>query len=246
MLFKTSTYKLAAAACLALGTVAFAEPVTGDAPAQPTPNASDRASGRANNTANDASTRQPEGTVVDNNRDLTRDAASENSLNQQLAAIAKNPDQAGDKLFVLDAGLGNLWEIEYSRVVAERASNEKVKAAAQHIIKDHTAAQAKLAEAAQAVGVTLPNSLPAMKQQKLAIFRSMPVDKLENGYISNGRADHAKDVICYSDQARSAENPKVKAYAAETLPALRQHAQHLDEAAAAKGLPAAANTARTE
>ena len=246
------TLPLVAAGCFALGTAAFAQPAPGNNSADQTTNANDRASGRDTNGARDSMSRQPSGTVTDAARGTAADASNMNgngadsTISQQLTAIQRTPEKAGDKLFVLEAATGNQWEIEFGRLVAERATNPKVKEAAQHIVSDHQAAQAKLADAAKELNVTLPTGLPSMKQQKLEIFRSLPVDKLEKTFVCDGRADHAKDIMVYQDEARDAENTKLKAYASEQLPKLHDHAQMIQTAGTAVGLPAPTDTARTE
>ena len=100
MTIRTSALKLAAAACLALGTAAIAEPAPGAGPADQGTNATDRASGRDTNGGRDSVSRQPEGTLSDRAKGTMKDAASgaanmaqnagtDMAIQQQLAAIAR-------------------------------------------------------------------------------------------------------------------------------------------------------------
>lgn len=237
----TKTIQLALAGCLAMSTAALAQQSSTTRPSNQGSIPADRASGRdpggltGDTSARDRLPDAPTGGLTG--------AGTEASMQQQLAAIARQPELAGDKLFVLEAAMGNQWEIEFSRMVAEKAQDPQVKQAAQQLVTDHTAAQQRLQQVAEKMNLSLPSSLPATKQQKLQVFSAMPADKLEKCFVISTKAAHAKDVTCYSDMAQAAQNADLKAYITETLPKLQQHAQHIQTAAAAKGLPGEMTTA---
>jgi len=191
--------------------------------------------GTTNLPGNDATDRLNNGA----NRMGMRDTSSADLiLQQQFEEISKSGASAPDKLFTLNAACGNMWETELSRVVAQRAQDAQVKDLATQMINDHTTANRNLSTAAQAQGVTLPTSLPSNKQAELSVYRSMPVDKMEKCYIGMLKADHAKDVTEYAIHQKDAENAQLKQYIDQTLPKLREHAQHVNTVASAKGITA--------
>jgi len=155
----------------------------------------------------------------------------------QLNNIAQSRDEnAADKLFTLHAAIDNLWEISFSQLVLDKSQDPKVKEVAKHIINDHRQANQRLQPIAQQLNVDLPDQLSAMKQAELKIFNQMPTEELEKAYLCHQRAAHAKDVSEFADKQKDAKNAQVKAYAAETLPKLREHAGMVETAAVAKGL----------
>ena len=155
----------------------------------------------------------------------------------QLQQIASDPKTAGDKLFVLHAGLGNQLEVSLAQLAQTKAQSSEVKQAAQHILQDHQKAQQELQQVASKVGVQIPQGLPAMKQQEMQILAALPAEEFEKSYTCMMQADHAKDILDYRSQSQTAKNEDVKRYASNQLSALQQHAQMLNQAATALNLP---------
>jgi len=163
-------------------------------------------------------------------------SAGDMAIAKQLTDIRSNPSNASDRLFALHAGMGNLLEVRMSEMVARKAQDPQVKELAQMMMRDHAQANEKLQPIAKALNVDLPDQLPMMKQQELAIMEAMPSDKLEKAYLMQQKAIHAKDITSFADHANSLQDAQLKAYAQETLPKLRTHGQHLLQVAQAKGI----------
>jgi len=162
---------------------------------------------------------------------------ADTAINQQLQQIAAEPRTAPDKLFVLHSAMGNQFEIAFAQIAQERAQNDQVKQLARQIMDDHRQALQQLQQSAQGMNLTLPQSLPMMKQQELAIYRALPADVLEKKFVAHMQAAHAKDIVEYRNASQMAMDPGVKQYAQQTLPKLQQHASHVNQAAIAMGLP---------
>jgi len=158
------------------------------------------------------------------------------SAAQQIRQFAQNPETAGDRLFALGAAEGNLWEVEFSKLVQQKAQDQQVKDLAKMVEKDHAAANEKLRPVAQKLQVQFPSQLSEMKQAKLEVFRSLPADKLEKCYVGMLKCDHAKDIIAYSIQQNEVKDAGLKQYVSETLPKLKEHGQHVQQVANAKGI----------
>ncbi|HEX8323168.1 MAG TPA: DUF4142 domain-containing protein [Tepidisphaeraceae bacterium] len=158
-------------------------------------------------------------------------------INKQLAKFATSPVESHDAKFALMAGVGNMAEIEMSRMVAAQATDPKVKAVAEMMVKEHTMAQEKLMPIGQKLGVTYPTSLPMMKQQEAAYIAALPVDKMEKAYLSHMRADHLMTINNYTDHLPMIQDSDLKAYATEVLPKVRAHTADIFKAAEARGMP---------
>jgi putative membrane protein len=165
-----------------------------------------------------------------------RSAADEVVLSQ-LKTLAASPDElTGDKLFVLHTALGNMMEVESSKVILGKTSDEKVKMLAEQMIAEHGDANKQLMPIAQELGVQLPTELTAMKKAELAILQAMPADKAEKAYLAMQKEAHAKTVTSFADHAQMVKNPKLKAFTVATLPKLEAHTQHVVKVAQAKGV----------
>lgn len=162
---------------------------------------------------------------------------SETLVSQQLREIAKDPKTAADKLFVLHAAMGNQHEVELAKAAESKSQNAQVKQVAQTIRQDHEKANAQLQRTAQQLGLQLPGSISADKQQEIQILSSLPADQFDKHYICMMQADHAKDLIKYRAVAQNAQNEQVRAYAQQQIPALAMHNGHVQQAAVALGLP---------
>ena len=66
---------------------------------------------------------------------------------------------AVDQKFVMDAAMGNNAEIMMGQMAVQKASSPEVKTFAQTMVDHHTAANAQLAQSAQAAGLTLPTGV---------------------------------------------------------------------------------------
>ena len=169
--------------------------------------------------------------------DMAANMQADKTVNSQLKQICMAPDMAGDKLFVLGAAAGNAYEVEFAKIVAERAEDQKVKDLAQMIMKDHQAAQDKLKPIAQSMNVQLPSALPSMTANKLEIFRQLPAKELEMCYLSDQKAAHYATVSMFEDAAVTLKNDQAKSYASEVLPKLKEHTSAILKLAADRGLP---------
>jgi putative membrane protein len=156
---------------------------------------------------------------------------------KQLSQIQQDPKTAADKLFVLNASIGNQCEVQLAQQVEQKSQNPQVKQLAQQLIKDHTAANQQLEQTAQQLQVELPQGIPMMKQQEIRIMAALPAGQFDKEFIAHNLAVHAMDVSKYQSVAQLSQNDQVKQYAQQTLPHLQQHLQEANQAAVALGIP---------
>lgn len=152
------------------------------------------------------------------------------------AQIKQSPEKASEKLFLLDAAIGNEWEIESSRLVESKSSDQSVKDLAKMIREDHEQAQKRVTELAREMNLDLPSSLPKSKQNLLAVLGSLPAEKLDSCYLIMQKANHAKAISSYADHQVALEDQSVKSYIGEALPKLREHGQHVVQVASSKNI----------
>jgi putative membrane protein len=128
-----------------------------------------------------------------------------------------------DKEFIAKAGMGGLFEVKAGDVARQKGSSANVKSFAERMVSDHSKANAELAQLATAKGVALPTELEGEQEAAFEHLQSLTGAELDKAYMQHMVADHEKDVAEFEKASTSAQDPDVKAWAAKTLPTLREH-----------------------
>lgn len=166
-----------------------------------------------------------------------------------------------DRRFVTEAAEAGMAEVAHGQLAVQRASNQEVKDFAQRMIDDHTKANQELMQLAMSKGISMPNdkTMQSTKQtgqtgaqmsgqmteqqaQLKGKHREM-MDKLaklsgadfDREYMRGQVKDHEKAVSLFERQSTSGNDAELKAFAAKTLPTLREHHQMARDIAAKVG-----------
>jgi putative membrane protein len=105
--------------------------------------------------------------------------------------------------------------------------NPDVKAAAQMIIDDHTAADAKL-KALVAAGKApgpLPAALDERRKGMLDNLVGASAKDFDDRYLDQQTMAHHEALLAFNGYAKAGDNVDLKAFAAETAPKLEHHAE---------------------
>jgi putative membrane protein len=135
--------------------------------------------------------------------------------------------------FVTEAANSDMLKIESSKPVAVK-SDTKDKAFADQMIKDHTATSAELKGLVSSgkVQVNLPSVMDKAHGAKLDKLNSLNRAEFVQVYEDMQVSAHKDAVSLFERYAKSGDNADLKAFAAKTLPHLRDHlkmAQDLDK-----------------
>jgi putative membrane protein len=137
--------------------------------------------------------------------------------------------------FVATASSGNAFEIEAATLALQKAQAPEVKALAQKMLDDHTAAQAELLAVGKTANTDIAKPAPDGEQQGL-------LDKLgaadpaafDAAYVDSQVFAHQRALALFKGYAEGSE--PLNQYAAKTLPTLQMHyAMVLDLAAKLPG-----------
>jgi putative membrane protein len=151
------------------------------------------------------------------------DAAAATTTTDTMVPAATATIAENDKNFVMDAGKGGKAEVGLASDAVQRSSNAEVKAFAQKIVDDHTKANDKLTTIATGKGVTIPDEVPpdaTAAKEKLAKLTGKSFDQ---AFAKQMVDDHTKTIAKFEDESKNGADPEVKAFADDTLPALREH-----------------------
>ena len=129
-----------------------------------------------------------------------------------------------DHNFVEKAAKGGMAEVELGNLAQQRAANDQVKQFGARMVTDHTKANDELKSIASAKGITLP--APGKGEMKdMDKFGKMTGTDFDKAYMKHMVSDHKKDVSLFEKESKSGKDPELKAFAAKTLPTLREHLQ---------------------
>ncbi len=138
--------------------------------------------------------------------------------------------------FIQKAAQGNSAEIAFSELAQSKALSPEVRQVAQMVASDHQQAGQKLQVVAQAHGIALDQFLDQMNQREVNRLLKAPGEDFDKNYARIMLKDHAKAIRMYETAANKIKEADVQEYAQNTLPKLREHLRHAEEAARAVGL----------
>jgi len=144
-------------------------------------------------------------------------------------ADATNAKMA-DEDFVNEAAMGGMAEVELGKLARDKASDAKVKALGARMLADHSKANAELKALAARKNITLPTQLDSKHQATVDRLSKLSGAAFDQAYVSDMLEDHETDVAKFADESKEAKDPDVKAWAAKTLPTLREHLTAVQDA----------------
>lgn len=141
-----------------------------------------------------------------------------------------------EKLFMQQARISDLYEIEAAEVALRRSSSEHVRMFANTMVEDHRNSIQQMSKAMTGQGgeAALPSELDARRRAMIDNLRNVSDGKFDQTYISQQQAAHREALTLFEGFAKSHQGSALGAFAAGAVPVLQQHASLLD--ATASGL----------
>jgi putative membrane protein len=144
-----------------------------------------------------------------------------------------------ERRFLESAARDGMAEVELGRVAQRNAQHAKVKEFGARMVTDHGKANDELKRLAAFKGITLPAAPDAAQARHLQEMQAKSGEAFDRAYMEHMVKEHREDVAAFEKQAAGAKDPDVKAFAAKTLPVLREHLKAAQAAHdAVKGAPA--------
>jgi putative membrane protein len=125
--------------------------------------------------------------------------------------------------FATKAAQGGLAEVAMADVAIAKARNAAVKAFAERMKSDHTAANGELTSWASAKGVTLPAATDAEHQSGIDHLNGLTGKDFDKSYMDHMVSDHEKTVALFDGAAQTTQDADLKTWATNKLPVLREH-----------------------
>jgi putative membrane protein len=127
--------------------------------------------------------------------------------------------------FVKKVALSDMLEIQTSELALSRSPDGDTKPFAERMVKDHeeTSKELKALISAGKIKATLPTALDAEHQAKLDQLKSKAGKDFDQAYDRMQLQAHEEAVALFEGYSKSGDNPDLKAWAAKTLPHLKEH-----------------------
>lgn len=151
------------------------------------------------------------------------------ALSSSAVAQTPRPDQppretsmkatSPDIEFAQKASTGGKHEVDGAKFAAGKASNAAVKALANRLVKDHTAANNEL------TGMMKKKQIMAATDDTPATeaWRNETGAAFDRAYIDHVIAEHEKDIALFEAESKNGGDAELKAWAGKKLPTLREH-----------------------
>lgn len=145
-----------------------------------------------------------------------------------IPALAQKKPAEGPKMsdqqFVDFAAQTDMVEANLGQLAENASSAQPVKDYAQTLVTDHTNDFHQLYEAAHQANLNVPDAIDA-KNNKTMIdpFQKLKGTAFDHHFVTDMTEGHDKVIAIYKKEANDAQNPALKAYAAQALPVLEKH-----------------------
>jgi putative membrane protein len=190
-----------------------------------------------------------------------QDSKQQQSSGQQSKQTASSMNNA-DQRFVSEAAQAGMAEVAHGQLAVQRASNQEVKSFAQRMIDDHSQANQELMQLATSKGISLPSDkaqsssmkteqsgsqstsgqmtteqaqLKGKHREAMNKLAKLSGAEFDREYMRHQVKDHDKAIALFEGQANRGGDADLKAFAAKTLPKLREHQQMAQSIAAKAG-----------
>jgi putative membrane protein len=139
-----------------------------------------------------------------------------------------------DRTFMNNAAMGNMAEVELGNLALAKTSDPDVKAFAQMMVTDHSAAQSELKSIADKKKVSIPSTLSPMHQEMKTMLSGLSDTEFDKMYMNGQVYDHQRTKSDFEVEKRNGADGDVKAYAEKYLPGITMHLQKAQQIVTSK------------
>ncbi|MFA7429702.1 MAG: DUF4142 domain-containing protein [Rhodospirillaceae bacterium] len=127
--------------------------------------------------------------------------------------------------FIGDAMIGNLYEVEASRLALQRAKSDQVRTFAAMMLDDHLTAGHQLQSTLRSMPniAKVPSELDDKHGKMIDTLRNATDDDFDGQYLKQQAKAHKENLTLFRSFADSGDNPILRTFATATLPSLERH-----------------------
>jgi putative membrane protein len=128
-----------------------------------------------------------------------------------------------DRLFVQQAGIGGMSEVENGRLASKQSSADDVRAFAQRMIDDHSKGNRQLADLASSDHLRVPGELDLDHRVAADDLRKRSGDDFDRTYLGQQVAAHQETLHLLEWQLAAGQDDALKDFAKENIPVVLEH-----------------------
>lgn len=128
-----------------------------------------------------------------------------------------------DRDFARTAAAAGMAEVADGRLALAHTHNAAVRAVARRMIRDHSAANARLARIAGAEGIALPPGPDAADRAMMARQRTLTGMAFDMRYLRDQSAAHVQAIALFRHEIAAGSDRRIVGFARATLPTLQMH-----------------------
>jgi putative membrane protein len=147
------------------------------------------------------------------------------ALSHGISAQGISAQVLTDAEFVLKAAQGGHYETESGKLGASKAANGAVKAFAERMITDHSAANDELVQLAASKGISITHGAcgaPALNARAAGA-------EFDREFMHRMVRSHEDTLDLFEGESRNGKDADIRAWASSKLPALREHLREARE-----------------
>jgi putative membrane protein len=139
------------------------------------------------------------------------------------AAHAADAVSDADRSFIAKVSQGGMFEVQLGQLAASQGSTQDIKDQGASEAHDHQLVGDKLKAIASDAGIQFPDTLNVMFQKKYDDLKALSGPAFDRAYLADMEDIHAKDGAAFAQEAKTGQDPKLKAFAAETYRIVERH-----------------------
>jgi len=125
--------------------------------------------------------------------------------------------------YMRQAAMTDLFEIQAGELALSKTKDDGVKSLAQALVTDHRDSSAKLKQAVGNQNSDLPTTLDAKHRDKLAKLKEASGTSFDRQFVAMQVEGHERAVRLHQRYSQNGENPALKSFAGQVLPAIQHH-----------------------
>ena len=136
---------------------------------------------------------------------------------------APNQPNQNDRLFVYEATIGGVAEVEFGQLAEQKGRSQAVKDFGRQMVADHAKANQQLTQLAQAGNIPQPGQLDEEHKAMRAQLEKLGGAEFDLAYIRGQVGDHQKTAQLFEWEIGFGQDPQLKGFASQILPIVLRH-----------------------
>ena len=158
------------------------------------------------------------------------------SMQDSTGSTGQSPEMMKDKMFLRKAAEGNMAEVQFGQLAAQKAGSEDVKTFGQKMVDDHTMLDNDMKPIADSMGVKLPTHLNKKDQAEYDKLNGLSGNDFDTEYLTMMVQDHHKDLREFRLEAANTQDQTLKDAVAKGQKVIHEHMVMVDKLAKDKGI----------